>query len=123
MSKEIILNDYIDKINEISKNDINQDQKELIINILKRTDEKDLQNVYQFLIKRVKIGFVFDEAPASKNTSLALLKKDEKKSFINDLLNQQESQNTLIIGENYDALKNLLVIERESLATQMHFTM
>ncbi|MBU4691932.1 hypothetical protein KQ872_03080 [Mycoplasma sp. ES3225-GEN-MYC] len=64
MNKELILNDYINKINEISKHDINQDQKDLIINILKRTDEKDLQDVYQFLIKRVKIGFVFDEAPA-----------------------------------------------------------
>ncbi|MBU4690663.1 hypothetical protein KQ874_03095 [Mycoplasma sp. ES3157-GEN-MYC] len=59
MNKELILNDYINKINEISKHDINQDQKDLIINILKRTDEKDLQDVYQFLIKRVKIGFVF----------------------------------------------------------------
>ncbi|MCR8966674.1 type III restriction endonuclease subunit M [Mycoplasma zalophidermidis] len=113
MNKELILNDYINKINEISKHDINQDQKDLIINILKRTDEKDLQDVYQFLIKRVKIGFVFDEAPACKNTALALLKKDNEKSFINDMLNHQEFENTLIIGENYDALKNLLVIERE----------
>ncbi|MCR8966891.1 site-specific DNA-methyltransferase, partial [Mycoplasma zalophidermidis] len=113
MNKELILNDYINKINEISKHDINQDQKDLIINILKRTDEKDLQDVYQFLIKRVKIGFVFDEAPACKNTALALLKKDNEKSFINDMFNHQEFENTLIIGENYDALKNLLVIERE----------
>ena len=67
------------------------------------------------LIQRIKIGFTFDVAPTYQKEdeqSVALLKKDENRSFKN-YENTSNIENTLIIGENYDALKNLLVIERE----------
>ncbi|WP_029330205.1 hypothetical protein [Metamycoplasma cloacale] len=109
-----MLKKYIKLVDELPTYDFNKEQKELVKKILKQTNVNDLQNVYQFLIKRVKTGFVFDYAPESDSKSIVTLVKDEKLSFDlrkeakNDLL-----KNSLIIGENYDALKNLIVIERE----------
>ncbi|WP_322555911.1 hypothetical protein [Mycoplasma mycoides] len=104
--------DYINKINELTlNNELNQDQKNLIIYILDKFDDNDinLHNVYQFLIKRVKLGFTFDIAPSVDSEQVAILSKDEKLSF----KNSDKDNNVLIIGENYDALKNLKVVERE----------
>ncbi len=108
-----IKQDYIEKANALSlSNELNQDQKDLIISIIDKFDDNDpaLHNVYQLLIKRVKLGFVFDVAPSVNASEIALLKKDEKLSFNND---NNKPTNTLIIGENYDALKNLIVIEKK----------
>ncbi|MBT1324410.1 type III restriction endonuclease subunit M [Mycoplasma bovis] len=113
MTMNTIKQDYIEKANALSlSNELNQDQKDLIISIIDKFDDNDpaLHNVYQLLIKRVKLGFVFDVAPSVNASEIALLKKDEKLSFNND---NNKPTNTLIIGENYDALKNLIVIERE----------
>lgn len=60
----------------------------------------------------MKIGFTFDEAPSTSKTNIALLAKDKKRSFINNVLNASDFENSLIIGENYDALKNLIQIEK-----------
>ncbi|WP_373435153.1 type III restriction endonuclease subunit M [Metamycoplasma equirhinis] len=105
--------EYLKKANELSlTNELNQDQKNLITTIINKFEDNDknLQNVYQFLIKRVKLGFTFDVAPSVDSTHVALLTKNNRLSFGNALYN---NQNTLIIGENYDALKNLISIERE----------
>lgn len=106
------LNSYLTDIDEMSKSLLNQDQKDLIKNILIHTKKENLDAVFQLLIQKVKIGFTFDAAPSLNTTSVSLLKKDEKLSFVNNPLSKQD-QNVLIIGENYDALKNLIVIERE----------
>ncbi|VEU76503.1 site-specific DNA-methyltransferase [Mycoplasmopsis columboralis] len=111
-----ILNQYLLKVDEISKSNLNLDQKELIKEILRTIAQKEdateemLQNVYQLLIQRVKIGFTFDAAPTAKVDTIAYLKKNEELSF---KLNDSNLEHTLIIGENYDALKNLLFIEGE----------
>lgn len=108
------LKNYIDDIDNLNSFLLNQDQKKLIKEILVNTNnsnKEDLDNVFQLLIQRVKTGFVFDVAPSVDAKQIAILKKQEKLSFTNDLLNT--NKNTLIIGENYDALKNLLVIERQ----------
>ncbi|MDI3350554.1 type III restriction endonuclease subunit M [Mycoplasmopsis arginini] len=105
--------EYLKKAEDLSiSNEINQDQKNLIKEIINKFDDNDknLQNVYQFLIKRVKLGFTFDVAPSVDSSQVALLVKNEKLSFQNKF---NENQNNLIIGENYDALKNLISIERE----------
>ncbi|WP_121940567.1 type III restriction endonuclease subunit M [Metamycoplasma subdolum] len=104
------LQSYLKDIDEMSKTSLNQDQKDLIKKILNQTDEKDLDNVFQLLIQRVKLGFTFDAAPSVDSTQVALLKKNEKLSFRGETINQND--NVLIIGENYDVLKNLIVIER-----------
>ncbi|WP_232954242.1 type III restriction endonuclease subunit M [Mycoplasmopsis phocirhinis] len=108
-----LLQDYKTKIDELSVNDLNQDQKTICKMILDNlTDQSQLQNVYQFLMQRVKVGFRFDIAPDINNKMISILKFNEDKSFnLNDT--QSTNQNSLIIGENYDALKNLLVVERE----------
>lgn len=108
------LKNYIDDIDNLNSFLLNQDQKKLIKEILVNTNnsnKENLDNVFQLLIQRVKTGFVLDVAPSVDTKQIAILKKQEKLSFTNDLLNT--NKNTLIIGENYDALKNLLVIERQ----------
>lgn len=104
---------YLKKAEELSlTNEINKDQKNLIQTIINKFEDNDknLQNVYQFLIKRVKLGFTFDIAPSVDSSQVALLSKNKNLSF-GEILNK--NQNNLIIGENYDALKNLISIERE----------
>ena len=125
---ENLLKDYCKKIDDLAPASFNEDQKILAKKILEKADEKDLQNIFQMLIQRIKIGFTFDVAPTCQKEneeSIALLKKDEQRSFKN-YENTSNIENTLIIGENYDALKNLLVIERERERVHriaMHITM
>ncbi|WP_027120593.1 hypothetical protein, partial [Mycoplasmopsis lipofaciens] len=93
---------YLAKLDLVQDVEFNKDQKELAKKILNKVDDEDLQSVYQLLLRRVKTGFVFDIAPEVNSKQVVLLKKDEKLSF-NDNLANVEDQNTLIIGENYDA--------------------
>ncbi|MGZ9756105.1 hypothetical protein ACXYRR_04175 [Mycoplasma sp. 246B] len=102
---------YLDEVNRISSKQLNADQKNLAIEIIKKFDESRLEYVFQFIAQRIKIGFRFDAAPESNTQSIALLKRNEELSF--DFKESKTKDNTLIIGENYDALKNLIVIERE----------
>lgn len=108
------LDSYLKDIDEMSKSSLNEDQKQLIKKILEKTDPQDLDNVFQLLIQRVKIGFSFDVAPSVHQTKISILAKNEQLSFMNDAHNLfKNDTNSLIIGENYDVLKNLLVLERE----------
>ena len=110
--KQQLIDEYIKKVNNTLDIELNQDQKELIKEILTKIDPKYIQNAYQMLNQRVKIGFTFDEAPSTSKTNIALLVKDEKRSFTNNVMNASNFENSLIIGENYDALKNLIQIEK-----------
>lgn len=119
---ENLLKDYCKKIDDLAPATFNEDQKILAKKILEKADERDLQNIFQMLIQRIKIGFTFDVAPTCQKEdeeSIALLKKDEQRSFKN-YENTSNIENTLIIGENYDALKNLLVIKRERERERVH---
>ncbi|EGV00586.1 hypothetical protein MCSF7_02739, partial [Mycoplasmopsis columbina SF7] len=99
-----LIESYKQKIDEIAKSNLNIDQKYLIKDILDTIGKKEnvteelIQNVYQLLIQRVKVGLTFDAAPTSKVDTVAYLQKDEELSFDKSSSNQ----NTLIIGENYD---------------------
>lgn len=107
---------YFQKLDDISSKQLNKDQKDLIKKMLlllfhdKNTTTLEFENAYRVLIQRVKVGFTFDSAPGEAKDSITLLEKDEQKSFINDRL---KPNNQLIIGENYNVLKNLLLVERE----------
>ncbi|EGV00457.1 hypothetical protein MCSF7_03188, partial [Mycoplasmopsis columbina SF7] len=100
-----LVESYKQKIDEIAKSNLNIDQKGLMKDILDAISKKEnvteelIQNVYQLLIQRVKVGFTFDAAPTSKVDTVAYLQKDKALSFGESDYNQ----NTLIIGENYDA--------------------
>nr|WP_223211503.1 DNA methyltransferase [Mycoplasmopsis edwardii] len=106
-----LLDKFKGLIDEISSKELNQDQKDLAIKILEKFEDKDLEYVFQFIAQRIKTGFRFDSAPESNSQTIALLEKDDSLSFVLD--ENKTKENTLIIGENYDALKNLLLIERE----------
>ncbi|MHA0306214.1 type III restriction endonuclease subunit M [Mesomycoplasma ovipneumoniae] len=111
MSSLKTLQEYKNDIKNMSKSLLNDDQKNLIIEILENSKTENLDNIFQLLIQKVKIGFTFDVAPSVDTTQVALLTKDQKMSFVNDYSKHQN--NYLIIGENYDVLKNLLALERE----------
>ncbi|QGZ97318.1 type III restriction endonuclease subunit M [Mycoplasma sp. NEAQ87857] len=110
------LSHHLQKLEDISPKQLNKDQKDLIKKMLEllfndpNTTTLEFENAYRVLIQRVKVGFTFDAAPSEAKNTISLLVKDEEKSFVNDPL---KPHNQLIIGENYDALKNLLVIEGE----------
>ena len=97
--------DYISKINKIPTISFNKEQKEIAKKIIENTDEKDLDAVYGLITQRVKTGFVFDEAPEVNHNCVALVKEDKKLNITGDGFEPVEHK--LIIGENYDALKNL----------------
>lgn len=61
--------------------------------------------------QKVKVGLTFDEAPIIRESNkLVVLEKDQELSFIN---NPQSPKHKLIIGDNYDALNNLLITHRK----------
>ena len=98
---------YKDNIDKISKESFNGEQKIIAKQIIDAASEENIDAIYQFISQRVKTGFVFDAAPEVNHGCVALL--NERKDL--DITSPDLIQNShrLIIGENYDALKNLLV--------------
>ena len=99
---------YLAKIDKIAKESFNAEQKAIAKKIIEAADEKDLDAVWGLISQRVKIGFTFDEAPEVNHQAVAVVKENEK-LFINSPSATNAIEHKLIIGENYDALKNLLV--------------
>lgn len=95
---------YIKEINKIAKESFNDEQKELVRGILNNATEANIDSVYTFVTQRVKTGFVFDAAPEVAHNCISLCERDNKKSFGNE----SGVHHKLIIGENYDVLKNLV---------------
>lgn len=58
----------------------------------------------------MKLGFTFDAAPEVNHNCISIAKHNEKMSF-----GTIGTKHKMIIGENYDALKNLLVTHREKI--------
>ncbi|QGZ97861.1 type III restriction endonuclease subunit M [Mycoplasma sp. NEAQ87857] len=115
MNKEKeLLKEYLEKVDNIVPSDFNDDQKELaklMLELICEKEPKQLQNAYQFIVNRIKLGFRFDSAPdIPEKDKIIVLEKDDKRSFT---LNENKGRNQLIIGENYDALKALILIEGE----------
>ena len=98
---------YKNNIDKISKESFNGEQKTIAKQIIDAASEENIDAIYQFISQRVKTGFVFDAAPEVNHGCVALLNRREDLDVTSDKLIKNE--NALIIGENYDALKNLLV--------------
>lgn len=81
----------------------------MCLDILDKATEENIDKIYQFITQRVKTGFVFDIAPEVQHDCIALIEKDKKLSFTTAELGEKLTHK-LIIGENYDALKNLLAV-------------
>ncbi|TNK82014.1 type III restriction endonuclease subunit M [Mycoplasmopsis pullorum] len=107
----------MEKIDNLSTSTFNKDQKELCKTIIENAKEENVQNIYQLLIQRIKLGFTFDVAPTpiTTNKSIALLEENKELSFRTEKneINNSKEKDVLIIGENFDVLNNLIVIERE----------
>ncbi|WP_416322313.1 site-specific DNA-methyltransferase [Mycoplasmopsis felis] len=110
-NKSELLAKFKDLLDEISSKQLNKDQKELAYEILSKFPDNKLEYVFQFICQRIKTGFRFDIAPEANSKVIGILQKDQSMSF--ELNPNKLNQNSLIISENYDALKNLIVIERE----------
>ncbi|MCR8613405.1 MAG: site-specific DNA-methyltransferase [Mycoplasma sp.] len=103
--------EYKKKIDELAKANFNKDQKKLAKDMLDKADDHELTNWYQLIIQRVKKGFVFDAAPEVFQGSVSILSENvDKRINVNDEV--FEDENKLIIGENYDSLKNLLLTHK-----------
>jgi len=100
---------YKKEIENIADTSFNKQQKKLCLDILDKATEENIDKIYQFITQRVKTGFVFDIAPEVQNDCIALIEKDKKLSFTTAELGEKPTHK-LIIGENYDALKNLLAV-------------
>lgn len=97
---------FKERIDRIAKESFNADQKELAKKIIDNTEDKDLDAVWGLISQRVKTGFVFDEAPEIDHDCVAYVKENEKLGINVD--KEDAIEHSLIIGENYDALKNLI---------------
>ncbi len=95
---------YLNEIQKIAKESFNEEQKKLACDILNTATESNIDSIYTFITQRVKTGFVFDAAPEVAHNCISLCERDDKMSFGSPM----GVHHKLIIGENYDALKNLV---------------
>ena len=118
-------NKYKEEIDKIVRTAYNNEQKALAKYIIDHTNEENIDAIYTFITQRVKLGFVFDSAPEVNHNCVALCEKNEKLSFYGNDFNQlgnlferererEYNNHKLIIGENYDALKNLIATYTEN---------
>ncbi|KAA6226299.1 site-specific DNA-methyltransferase [Campylobacter sp. LR286c] len=107
----------IREIDDIASVSFNQEQKAIAKKIIENTPDSDLHEVFNFITQRVKLGFVFDEAPEVNHNAVSFVRENENLNInITNLENLAGNiEHKLIIGENYDALKNLLVTHYEKI--------
>jgi adenine-specific DNA-methyltransferase len=106
----LLFNLYLEKIEKIPVASFNREQKEIAKLIIKNTPKEDLDKVYNLITQRVKTGFVFDCAPEVSHNCVALIEENKDLFIKGDsfaLAENVATEHALIIGENYDALKNL----------------
>lgn len=99
-------------IKNIAKESFNDEQKKISFQIIDAANEHNIDAIYQLISQRVKTGFVFDAAPEVNHETVALINEVEELSIMSDEINPINHK--LIIGENYDGLKNLIVTYTDS---------
>ena len=102
----------VKQIEDFDNNYFNQDQKEIVINILKKAPENEVQAYADFLFMKRGIGFVFDYSPEISKGRIITLREDKNKR-INVTDDIDDNENKLIIGDNYNALKSLLITHKK----------
>ncbi|URM52995.1 site-specific DNA-methyltransferase [Mycoplasma sp. SG1] len=98
----------ITKIDNIAKQLLNTEQKSLAKTILKnscKNGEVD-DKILQFILPIIKTGFVFDKAPEVDQDNIAVIQ--ESKNYRK--IGTNGPCHNLIIGENYEVLKNLRLV-------------
>lgn len=102
---EVKKEQYKQAIDSIAKQSFNSEQKVIAKQIIESANLQNIDSIYQFISQRVKTGFVFDAAPEVNHNCVALLERKNELDIDGKSLLQ--NVHSLIIGENYDALKNL----------------
>lgn len=102
---EVKKEQYKQAIDSIAKQSFNNEQKVIAKQIIESASLQNIDSIYQFISQRVKTGFVFDAAPEVNHNCVALLER--KNELDMDGKSLLQNVHSLIIGENYDALKNL----------------
>jgi len=97
---------YLERIDLIAKESFNNEQKIVAKQIIESANENNIDAIYQLVTQRVKTGFVFDAAPEVNHNCVALVTENEVLNIYSSEAIQNE--HSLIIGENYEGLKNLL---------------
>ena len=108
------LEQAIKQINNFSDTVISPRQKELAIKILQESSQEDISELFNFIFQRIKLGFRFDFVPQIAKGQISLV-QELKELNINTKKEVVENENKLIIGENYDALKNLLLTHKNKI--------
>ncbi|URM52988.1 site-specific DNA-methyltransferase [Mycoplasma sp. SG1] len=96
-------------INNISIDLLTPEKKQLVNDILTLTlkDNGDVdEKIFRLILPIVKIGFIFDKAPEVDQDNIAVIQ--ESKNY--PKIGTNGPCHSLIIGENYEALKNLKLI-------------
>ena len=108
------LEEAIQKINQLSRFTFNNEQKVLAIEMLKQAPQPKIKVWYDFIIQRVKLGFTFDTTTIPNYGQIALVQEQPERNLINAKYSDVV-EHKLIIGENYDVLKNLLLTHRNQI--------
>ena len=104
----------INKVNSFEEKYFNEDQKKIAIKILENAPEKEVQAYADFIFMKRRTGFAFDYSPEIARGRLITLREDKKRRInVNDEINNDE--NKLIIGDNYNALKTLLITHKNKI--------
>lgn len=109
--KELI----IDELNQFDNRYFNQDQKDIINDILIKSDENNVQTWADFLFSKRKLGFGFDYSPEVAKGRIITLINEEKLNINCGSLNETKNENKLIIGDNFNALKALKLTHEEEI--------
>lgn len=104
----------IGQIRDFDNKYFNDDQKEMAVKILESANEKEVQSYADFIFMKRRVGFGFDYSPEVCKGRIITLRedKDRRINVGNEVLNDE---NKLIIGDNYNALKALLITHREKI--------
>ncbi len=102
----------IAKINAINNKAFNTEQKQLAIEMIEKSPDHAIKAWYDFIIQRVKLGFTFDYAPEPNIKKISLIENQPNLNIVKD---ENEITHKLIIGDNFDGLKNLLITHRNKI--------
>lgn len=101
----------IKQISNFDNRYFNEDQKNIAKKIIENADENEVQVFADFIFMKRRTGFAFDYSPEIAKGRIITLKEDvEKRVNVGDAVSEWE--NKLIIGDNFNAIKSLLVTHK-----------
>ena len=102
----------IQKIKALATTSFNAEQKAIAINMIEKAPDDKVDQWLSLILQRVKLGFRFDYAPEPDLSKIVLVEEEAKLAIIKP---ENQLTHKLIIGENYDGLKNLLITHRNAI--------